>query len=87
MQASHNMESFLQSTSAHGVAHLRGGSTASRVFWGLVCCGAYLTTFYAIGITVQNYLDPTNLKTDVTLIQEKVVTGADGKNKPTERYV
>ena len=57
------MESFLNSTTAHGLSRLTSAKGPRKMFWGCICLFAYVSAFYTFIALYKNYVDPNNLKT------------------------
>ena len=71
------MESFLQSTSAHGLSYLISDSRHKKAFWMLVCLGSYIAMIWATVDLYRKFTDPTNLK-QRTVVEEVNPLNADG---------
>ena len=79
------MESFLQSTSAHGLPHLVTDSRHRKAFWILVCLGSYIAMICATVMLYQKFHDPKNLMQRI-LAEEVYPKMKDGKMEFPEVY-
>ena len=61
------MESFLQSTTAHGLAMLTVPGKCRRLFWASICLASYGMIAWMIVDLYEQFVDPRNQKTDVTV--------------------
>ena len=59
------MNTFLHSTSAHGLSRLTDPIGHRKIFWGGICLGAYLSMIWACIVIFQKYVDPNNIITTV----------------------
>ena len=61
------IDSFLKSTTAHGASQLVGRMGPRKVTWCIICLTAYTCTISGIAILCKKYMDPTNVKTTVSM--------------------
>ena len=73
------MDKFLKTTTAHGLSHLNDHKGWQNVFWYCICLGVYLFLIVALMLLGIAFMDPTNLKSGITVEMVTQTEAADGQ--------